>query len=407
MKNKKLVATCFAIVLMTVNFVNAQKTVNKIVLFEVDKYDIEPQYFSALDSLCEMISGTEYQLNLYGRADSTGFVEDNMILSKNRVEVVTSYLIENGIDQNKIKSYYYGENKPLFSNDTYIILSANRSVLISMLIVEEEKKTSKEIWKDFESELVIETDAGTIIEIEAGAFFPHKLEDVEFDINEVYSICDIVNNGSSLQTENGNCLSSAGMLYVTPTVEGDTVQPKGEGQVVIKIPLLDGQQFDPDMKLYYEDWDEENNSVWKEYDAELSFEEDQQSYYVFELDEFRGMNIDKTFGLICEKSGPKVKVRKYKSADVCQTYPGEMYLSRGEYVRKRTFRLDEVDTDKDPDIVVLAYDKHGLPYISDQKVVEIKYRKRDNTYIIKRKSFKRLTNEDSRPEESLCNAIND
>jgi len=372
----------------------------------VDKYEIHEVFKQSLDSLCEIISESDYKIHLYGRADSTGNEDSNMLLSRNRVEAVYEYIISKGIDPELVVLDYFGENKPLISDENTIELSANRSVLISVLYVEENDKSTREIWQEYEPDLVIETDKGTVIEIEAGAFFPYKLSDVDFEINEVYSICDILNNGSSLQTDDGNCLSSAGMLYVKPQIDNEVVQPNGGSKVTIKIPLLEGQEYDPDMKLYFEDNGEKKGKVWKEYEAELSFEQGNPSYYVFEVSEFKGMNIDKTFGLVCEKTGPEVKIRGFKSSDVCQIYPDEMYLSRGDNIKRRTYKLDEVDLTKEPKVVVVATDKHGISYLADESMLDLKYRKRKDRYIVKRKSFKYVNSADKTPEKIMCGAIN-
>jgi len=52
----------------------------------------------------------------------------NMILSKNRGESVKRFLIQNGIDEGRIKVLFYGENKPIEENDTEAGRQKNRRV---------------------------------------------------------------------------------------------------------------------------------------------------------------------------------------------------------------------------------------------------------------------------------------
>jgi len=51
-----------------------------------------------------------------------------MRLSKNRVEAVKDFLVANGVEPSRIKTFYYGESKPIDDNKTEEGRQKNRRV---------------------------------------------------------------------------------------------------------------------------------------------------------------------------------------------------------------------------------------------------------------------------------------
>lgn len=72
-----------------------------------------------LDQLVEyLIQNPELNISLTGHTDNVGQAVDNLALSQARADAVKAYLVEHGIDGNRVKAIGMGETKPVVSNDT-------------------------------------------------------------------------------------------------------------------------------------------------------------------------------------------------------------------------------------------------------------------------------------------------
>ena len=60
--------------------------------------------------------------------DNVGDDNTNLKLSQERAQAVSSYLLKKGIESNRIDVKYYGETKPIASNDTEQGRKQNRRV---------------------------------------------------------------------------------------------------------------------------------------------------------------------------------------------------------------------------------------------------------------------------------------
>ncbi len=70
---------------------------------------------------------------LSGHTDDEGDEYQNMVLSQARIEVVRKYMINQGIDEKRIRSVAYGETMPLENNTTAEGKQLNRRVEINIL----------------------------------------------------------------------------------------------------------------------------------------------------------------------------------------------------------------------------------------------------------------------------------
>lgn len=410
MKLTILSLACCVFMLLS-SFLFAQTKSEAIVLFDVDKYVLKDSQKQVIDSLLSGINNKNYKICLTGRADSSGNISDNLILSENRVKTVADYLNAQGFEAERITYDYFGENRPLLSADNVVDLQLNRSVHMRVYIPEIESKqdtlTSYDLYRKFENDTVIYTAGGAEILFYAGTFFPTKMADIDFRITEVYSICDILHNSSSLQTDDGNCLTSAGMIYVKPMLDTVELKPGGNRKIVFKIPIEEGKDYDKDMKIYLEETNAKGEKVWKKIEGDIYCENSGQKFYVFSVNDLGGINIDKPVGVLCQKEGPQIKVRGFKTADVCQTYPGEMYLSRAQKRKAKLYQLDEVVLDKDPQLTVLAYNKKGRAFIAEGELTKLRFRKSGDIYIVPRRYFKPVPPSwnDKTPEDIMCEKI--
>ena len=81
--------------------------------FDVDKYDIKPESYPALDRILNMLQEhEELEVTIVGHTDANGTNEDNQILSEKRAEAVKNYLIDKGVKRYRLSSKGYGEEKP-------------------------------------------------------------------------------------------------------------------------------------------------------------------------------------------------------------------------------------------------------------------------------------------------------
>lgn len=110
-------------------------TFNNAVLFDFDSSELKPQVVLSLDHLLQEIDkadgdAEDLRLTIVGHTDSIGTEEYNQGLSERRAASVTSYLIENGFDSNRVISLGRGETEPKFDNDTREGRAKNRRVEI-------------------------------------------------------------------------------------------------------------------------------------------------------------------------------------------------------------------------------------------------------------------------------------
>lgn len=388
-----------------------------MVFFEPNQFAVSTTNKALLDSLVTKIKDKEYQITLIGHADSIGSEKLNLKLSKKRTVSVATYLKLKGCDTTKITNKYLGESNPVYSNSTKKERVKNRCVEIIVLYKYEEEKplitqtveTKPTIIEKekFENDTILHFKNGTQIEITSETFYPRKIKDINFNVTEIYSMCDMLNNNTVTRATNGDCLTSAGMLYIYPTFAGVEIQPNKGKFVRIKIPIKNGK-VDKSMKLYAGVKGKNNEMTWKKIKSEISYEENGNQFYLFKMDTIFPCNLDKPMGIICKKDGPKIKIPKLKDAVICQTYPNEKFLAIAEKVNNRKFVLDKFVDEKKPQITVVAYDKLGNPYVATGPLLELKYKKWRNMYVVKKKYFKRILMDFTKPmtpNDYLCNYL--
>jgi len=88
--------------------------------FVSDKSYLTDYSKGVLEKLLQTLkSNSEYNVNVYGHADSQGPDDHNFKLSQARIASVVEYLISKGISDNRIiQQKAFGESKPIASNDT-------------------------------------------------------------------------------------------------------------------------------------------------------------------------------------------------------------------------------------------------------------------------------------------------
>ena len=99
------------------------------VLFETDRYQLKPAIYPKLDSVVSfMYSKPALEIIISGHTDNTGTEKHNLQLSEHRARAVAEYLLDKGINPNRIQHTGYGSAKPVMNNDTATGRLKNRRV---------------------------------------------------------------------------------------------------------------------------------------------------------------------------------------------------------------------------------------------------------------------------------------
>ena len=97
--------------------------------FEKLKDVIQGTSFISLDELAEVLKKRPtWNLHISGHTDNAGDDQANMILSKKRAESLKAYLVGKGVNESQLKVFFYGETKPIATNDTPEGRQKNRRV---------------------------------------------------------------------------------------------------------------------------------------------------------------------------------------------------------------------------------------------------------------------------------------
>ncbi len=104
------------------------------IFFDFDKYTLKPSSYTELELLANMLkNNSEIHIRINGHTDNVGSDDYNRQLSENRARAVYNYLMQEGIDADRLTYKSYGATKPVSSNDTPEGRAANRRTEIEIL----------------------------------------------------------------------------------------------------------------------------------------------------------------------------------------------------------------------------------------------------------------------------------
>lgn len=109
------------------------------VTFQSASSQLNPAFHDVLNSVALVLK--EYEktmIEVAGHTDSVGNAAYNQGLSRQRAHSVASYLISQGINQQRILTVGYGESRPIASNDTAAGRSKNRRVELTLIPITED-----------------------------------------------------------------------------------------------------------------------------------------------------------------------------------------------------------------------------------------------------------------------------
>lgn len=85
-------------------------------LFAFDSAELRPTAQSSLDTVAALLDDSATPVEVIGHTDSLGTDEINQPLSEDRARAVADYLVENGIDEDRITSSGKGSTQPIADN---------------------------------------------------------------------------------------------------------------------------------------------------------------------------------------------------------------------------------------------------------------------------------------------------
>ncbi|MBT1703045.1 OmpA family protein [Chryseosolibacter indicus] len=104
------------------------------VFFDFNKATLKPESFLELNHIAELLKEKAgMQVEIAGHTDAIGSDAFNLTLSEKRAKSVIQYLVSKGVQKNRLKAQFYGEAKPLDSNDTEEGRQKNRRVEFKIL----------------------------------------------------------------------------------------------------------------------------------------------------------------------------------------------------------------------------------------------------------------------------------
>jgi len=100
-------------------------------LFDFDKYNIKAEYHSVLDRVVAVFEANpSLKAEIQGHTDNFGTQAYNQVLSNRRANAVVNYLVQGGVDRNRLYPVGYDFSRPRASNETAEGRALNRRVEI-------------------------------------------------------------------------------------------------------------------------------------------------------------------------------------------------------------------------------------------------------------------------------------
>jgi outer membrane protein OmpA-like peptidoglycan-associated protein/tetratricopeptide (TPR) repeat protein len=94
------------------------KVVLKNIFFDIGKAELKQESVTELENIRELLDkNPSLKVQINGHTDNVGEATYNKTLSQRRARSVVDYLIQNGVDANRLAAVGYGEERPLVSND--------------------------------------------------------------------------------------------------------------------------------------------------------------------------------------------------------------------------------------------------------------------------------------------------
>lgn len=88
------------------------------IFFDIGKSSLQTESIAELEKIKEfLISSPTLKVRINGHTDNVGNATVNKILSKKRAQAVIDFLVQNGIQEDRLSAEGYGQERPIVSND--------------------------------------------------------------------------------------------------------------------------------------------------------------------------------------------------------------------------------------------------------------------------------------------------
>ena len=96
-----------------------ESVVLRNIFYETDKFELKEKSRVELQQLIGLLEkNPALRIEISGHTDNVGMSEYNQVLSRNRAKSVYDYLMEQGIDADRLDYQGYGETQPVDTNET-------------------------------------------------------------------------------------------------------------------------------------------------------------------------------------------------------------------------------------------------------------------------------------------------
>jgi outer membrane protein OmpA-like peptidoglycan-associated protein len=103
------------------------------VTFEPGRADLTETSLPVLDMIAAIVRGCGAAFEVASHTDATGDAAMNLALSQRRAEAAVRYLVQSGVDPDRLVAVGYGETQPLADNATEAGRAANRRLEFRIL----------------------------------------------------------------------------------------------------------------------------------------------------------------------------------------------------------------------------------------------------------------------------------
>jgi OmpA-OmpF porin, OOP family len=104
------------------------------IFFDHDKFDLKERSITELQKITKFLIENEHtRVEIGGHTDNSGSASYNQQLSEKRARSVYNYLINNGIQSNRLSIRGYGSEHPIASNDTKEGMERNRRIVFKII----------------------------------------------------------------------------------------------------------------------------------------------------------------------------------------------------------------------------------------------------------------------------------
>lgn len=131
--NEKGPASNFGCPVISEEIVKRVNRAAQNIFFSTGSSKLLAKSFSKLNDVVSILKeNPSYKVNIDGHTDNTGKADKNQTLSEQRAASVKTYLVSKGIDESRLASAGYGQDKPVADNKTAAGRAKNRRVEMTL-----------------------------------------------------------------------------------------------------------------------------------------------------------------------------------------------------------------------------------------------------------------------------------